>query len=247
MAKPKKKKTAAATEKKLANKKNQSAARKAAPRKKGGPGKVVAKKSLAKKPAGKKSAGKKPAAKKPAAKKTRAKQAQAGAVSPVNTGIVRLGLIIAHAKRDLAALHAQEIGRTHLPTAGDELSAIVGATEAATNAILDAVERIEKVTGTLPGDAAKAISLDVTAIYEACNFQDITGQRISKVVSVLKEVDATVVELLATLNLPQIDPSQVAALGSKPQRTGDAALLNGPQAPGGAPNQADIDALFDKV
>jgi chemotaxis protein CheZ len=232
VAKPKKKKTAAATEKKLANKKNQSAARKAAPRKKGGPGKVVAKKSLAKKPA---------------AKKTRAKQAQAGAVSPVNTGIVRLGLIIAHAKRDLAALHAQEIGRTHLPTAGDELSAIVGATEAATNAILDAVERIEKVTGTLPGDAAKAISLDVTAIYEACNFQDITGQRISKVVSVLKEVDATVVELLATLNLPQIDPSQVAALGSKPQRTGDAALLNGPQAPGGAPNQADIDALFDKV
>ena len=160
---------------------------------------------------------------------------------------MRLGLIIAHAKRDLAALHAQEIGRTHLPTAGDELSAIVGATEAATNAILDAVERIEKVTGTLPGDAAKAISLDVTAIYEACNFQDITGQRISKVVSVLKEVDATVVELLATLNLPQIDPSQVAALGSKPQRTGDAALLNGPQAPGGAPNQADIDALFDKV
>ena len=187
-----------------------------------------------------KSAAKKPVAKKPAAKRS-------AAASPVSTGIARLGLIIAHAKRDLAALQAQEIGRTHLPTAGDELSAIVGATESATNAILDAVERIEKAASAMPGEAAAAITKDVTAIYEACNFQDITGQRISKGVSVLKEVDTTVAELLATLNLPKVDLSQAPAVASKPQRTGDDALLNGPQAPGGAPNQADIDALFDKA
>ncbi|MCA3262722.1 MAG: protein phosphatase CheZ [Telmatospirillum sp.] len=190
----------------------------------------------------KKAASKKVGVRKPAAKKP-----QVASASPVHTGIARLGLIIAHAKRDLAALQAQEIGRTHLPTAGDELSAIVGATEAATNAILDAVERIEKTANTMPGDAAAAITQDVTAIYEACNFQDITGQRISKVVSVLKEVDATVAELLATLDLPKVDLSQAPALASKPQRTGDEALLNGPQSPGGAPNQADIDALFDKA
>jgi len=196
----------------------------------------------AKKPGAKKSVAKKPAGKKPVAKKRKA-----AAGSSVSKGIARLGLIIAHAKRDLAALRAQEIGRTHLPTAGDELSAIVGATESATNAILDAVERIEKTASAMPGDAAAAITQDVTAIYEACNFQDITGQRISKVVSVLKEVDTTVAELLATLNLPKIDPEQLAAVASKAQRTGDEALLNGPQAPGGAPNQADIDALFDKA
>ena len=51
----------------------------------------------------------------------------------------------------------------------------------------------------------------------------------------------------ATLNLPKLDLSQVSAAASKPKRTGDEALLNGPQAPGGAPNQADIDALFDKA
>jgi chemotaxis protein CheZ len=202
----------------------------------------VRKAAPAKKPAAKKSA-----AKKPSAKKLTAKKPKPAAASPVSTGIARLGLIIAHAKRDLAALQAQEIGRTHLPTAGDELSAIVGATESATNAILDAVERIEKTASAMPGDAAAAITQDVTAIYEACNFQDITGQRISKVVSVLKEVDTTVAELLATLNLPKIDLSQTPAVASKPQRTGDEALLNGPQAPGGAPNQADIDALFDKA
>jgi chemotaxis protein CheZ len=198
-------------------------------------------KAAAKVPARKPVLSKKPARKKSAAKKPR------GAVASVSTGVARLGLIIAHAKRDLAALQAQEIGRTHLPTAGDELSAIVGATESATNAILDAVERIEKAANAMPGNVAAAITQDVTAIYEACNFQDITGQRISKIVSVLKEVDTTVAELLATLNLPKADLSQASATAAKPQRTGDEALLNGPQAPGGTPNQTDIDALFDKA
>lgn len=237
MAKTNKKKKAAATKKAVVTKKpgRMQRAKKAAkaPARKLAPSKTPARK----KPLSKKSAAKKPAAKKP----------KAAAGSAVNSGIARLGLIIAHAKRDLAALQAQEIGRTHLPTAGDELSAIVGATESATNAILDAVERIEKTARAMPGDATAAITQDVTAIYEACNFQDITGQRISKVVSVLKEVDTTVAELLATLNLPKVDLSQVSAAASKPKRTGDEALLNGPQAPGGAPNQADIDALFDKA
>ncbi len=123
----------------------------------------------------------------------------------------------------------------------------VGGTEAATNAILDAVERIEKSANAVPGVAAAAIKLDVTAIYEACNFQDITGQRISKVVTVLKEIDTTVSELLATLNMPKVDLSQTQTIASKPPRSGDESLLNGPQAPGRAPNQADIDALFDKA
>jgi len=238
VAKSKKKNKAAATKKIVATKKTGPMPR----------AKAAAKASVRKPvPARKKPVAKKSAAKKPAAKKSPAKKTKKAAVSPVSTGIARLGLIIAHAKRDLAALQAQEIGRTHLPTAGDELSAIVGATESATNAILDAVERIEKAAGTMPGDAAATITTDVTAIYEACNFQDITGQRISKVVSVLKEVDSTVTELLATLNLPKVDLSQVSAISSKPKRTGDEALLNGPQAPGGAPNQADIDALFDKA
>jgi chemotaxis protein CheZ len=210
--------------------------------------KLIARKPAAKKPAPKQRTAKKLPAKKLPAKKAAAKKSMAaGEGGSVRTGIARLGLIIAHAKRDLAALQAQEIGRTHLPTAGDELSAIVGATENATNAILDAVERIEKMARDLPGEAAASITQEVTTIYEACNFQDITGQRISKVVSVLKAVDTTVAELLSTLHMPKIDLSQTSAGSAKPERTGDAALLNGPQAPGGAPNQADIDAMFDKA
>ncbi len=163
----------------------------------------------------------------------------------VAIGVEHLARIIAEAKRDLAALSAQDIRAKHLPTAGDELTAIVGATERATNAILDAVERIEKSANQAGGEHGASILADVTSIYEACNFQDITGQRISKIVSVLKEVDATVASLLESLNLPPVILNAGATAG--PSRTGDEALLNGPQMPDAAPNQADIDALFDKA
>jgi chemotaxis protein CheZ len=160
-------------------------------------------------------------------------------------GVEHLARIIADAKRDLAALSARDIRAKHLPTAGDELTAIVGATEAATHAILDAVERIEKTANATGGEAAGAILNDITSIYEACNFQDITGQRISKIVAVLQEVDKTVAGLLETMDLPAA--GAVGAPSADKSRTGEAALLNGPQMPDAAPNQADIDALFDKA
>ncbi len=166
-------------------------------------------------------------------------------VGNVAVGVEHLARIIAEAKRDLAALGAQDIRAKHLPTAGDELTAIVGATERATNAILDAVERIEKSANAAGGEPGAAILADVTAIYEACNFQDITGQRISKVVSVLKEVDQTVASLLESLNLPPVVLN--AGRSVTAAKSGEAALLNGPQMPDAAPNQADIDALFDKA
>lgn len=223
------------------------AERKPARRKRRSPPKATAKVRKAAK-AARPAKSRKPA-RKPARKIVR-KPARRAAKAPVQVanvavGVEHLARIIAEAKRDLAALSAQDIRAKHLPTAGDELTAIVGATERATNAILDAVERIEKSANAAGGEPATAILADVTAIYEACNFQDITGQRISKVVSVLKEVDQTVASLLESLNLPPVvlnaGKSETAA------RSGEAALLNGPQMPDAAPNQADIDALFDKA
>ncbi len=205
---------------------------------------VKARKAARAKPAKAKKAvaGKKPARRKPVVS---AKAKKGGPKPDIAVGVEHLARIIAEAKRDLAALSAQDIRAKHLPTAGDELTAIVGATERATNAILDAVERIEKSANLAGGEPAAAILADVTAIYEACNFQDITGQRISKIVSVLKEVDQTVAGLLDAMNLPAVVIN--AGASADASKTGEAALLNGPQMPDAAPNQADIDALFDKA
>ena len=38
----------------------------------------------------------------------------------------------------------------------------------------------------------------VTQIYEACSFQDITGQRITKVVTTLKAIEGKVAHIIST-------------------------------------------------
>lgn len=156
-------------------------------------------------------------------------------------GIATLARIMENARRDLAALQANDMRLRDLPGATDELSAVVVATEDATHSILDAVEGIEKIAGEVAAAHGDAIRDSVTRIYEACNFQDITGQRIAKVVGVLKDVDKTVLGLMEAFGIV-LDGQ--AAPSAAPVKTGEAALLNGPQLAGAAQDQAAIDALF---
>jgi chemotaxis protein CheZ len=197
--------------------------------------------------AGRKSKVKKPASK-PVSRRKPAPVKRAPANDDLRAGIATLARIMADARRDLAALQANDMRLRDLPGATDELSAVVAATESATNAILDAVEGIEKSAGTLAPEAGDPIRESVTRIYEACNFQDITGQRITKVVNVLKEVDRTVLGLMEAFGIV-LDPAQAKAIASAPAKAkgGEADLLNGPQMPGAAHDQASIDALFDKA
>jgi chemotaxis protein CheZ len=209
----------------------------------------AAKKAAPRKPAPKKLAPRKLAPKKPAPKRiARARAERAVAKDDLRAGIATLGRIMAEARRDLAALQANDMRQRDLPGATDELSAVVSATESATNAILDSVEAIEKIAGTLAPDAGDPIRDGVTRIYEACNFQDLTGQRISKVVNVLKEVDRTVLGLMDAFGIA-LDPAAARALASAPPKSkgGEADLLNGPQMPGAGQDQASVDALFDKA
>lgn len=156
-------------------------------------------------------------------------------------GIATLARIMEDARRDLAALQANDMRLRDLPGATDELSAVVAATEDATHSILDAVEGIETIAGELAAAQGDAIRNNVTRIYEACNFQDITGQRIAKVVGVLKDVDKTVLGLMEAFGIA-LDAK--AAPSAAPAKKGEAALLNGPQMAGVAHDQAAIDALF---
>lgn len=161
-------------------------------------------------------------------------------------GLVRF---IHSAKAEIAALRPDEIQQTHLPAATDELDAIVGATEEATGVILDAVEKIEAIAPQAPPEVAQELSNMVTRIYEACNFQDITGQRITKVVRTLKHIESKVAGLVmafgdemarANATTPEAEAEAPAAAGIVDEKD----LLNGPQLPSNATSQADIDALF---
>jgi len=145
-------------------------------------------------------------------------------------------------RSELAQLRSIEISHNHIPTATDELDAVVEETAKATGAIMDACEKIEKIAEGVPAPEGPELASVVTTIYEACSFQDITGQRISKVVKTLKNIETKVSEIVSAFGSMQA-PS-VAAPAKE-----DGGLLNGPQLKGPATAQEDIDKLlasFDK-
>ncbi|MBV8168305.1 MAG: protein phosphatase CheZ [Alphaproteobacteria bacterium] len=163
------------------------------------------------------------------------------------TELEQLGRFIQNARAEIAAVKPQEINAEAIPSATDELDAVVGATEEATGTILDACEQLEKASAGLPPEAAEAITNAVTAIYEACNFQDVTGQRITKVVKTLKHIEDRVSAMLRAFGdefAKHQQPAAPAAAAATPAKPTDADLLNGPQLPDDAKKQAEIDAIL---
>lgn len=179
-----------------------------------------------------------------------------GAFGAPDPGIVEelnaLSAFIEDAKTQIAAIRPEEIPDEHIPVATDELDAVVRATETATNAIMEAAELIEGVAEAVGGEHAETLSLAVTNIYEACSFQDITGQRIGKVVGALQEIEAKVETIVEKFGPDRAtrDRLKEARLAEKNEASIAAALpsdddlLQGPQLPENANSQDEIDALL---
>ncbi|MGF1631445.1 MAG: protein phosphatase CheZ [Kiloniellaceae bacterium] len=168
----------------------------------------------------------------------------------VYADIEALARYINTARAEIAELRPDDINSEHLPAATDELTAIVGSTEQATHTIFEAVESIETLTAKMEPEVAEQVSAAVTSIFEACGFQDITGQRITKVVTALQQIESKVDALLQAFG----DDIKVDGAPRSPQKKSktpsgaparpDEDLLNGPQLPENAISQDDIDALF---
>ncbi|MFC0407514.1 protein phosphatase CheZ [Roseomonas elaeocarpi] len=156
-----------------------------------------------------------------------------------------LGRTVAEAKAEIAALRVEDINGSHIPAATDELDAVVEHTATATNEILDVCETLEKLAPSLPAAAADTVGVAVTRIYEACSFQDITGQRIGKVVTALKEIERRVQQVTQRFGgQGQSAPPPSAVITAEAARTEGERLANGPQLPAAATSQAEIDALL---
>jgi chemotaxis protein CheZ len=142
-------------------------------------------------------------------------------------------------RAEIGAIKGSAAGDQLFGTTADELEEIVTETARAANRIMDAAETIEGVAGKLDPALAAPLTDAVTEIYEASAFQDITGQRITKVVRALQSMEAKLQSLASAFG-----PAEAAAPAAP---EGDAALLNGPQLPAGARSQDDIDALFETL
>ena len=144
---------------------------------------------------------------------------------------------------DLARIHDQIGQLVAVPAAatrnsGLELEAVVQATESAANTILEAAEAIQDWATCNSHDpgAKDAIVERVGSIFEACSFQDVTGQRIRRAIQHLQQVEG----MLETM-MPE---------GVKPESPREAVLIataaRTVETPsGGDLAQNDIDALLN--
>lgn len=169
---------------------------------------------------------------------------------------VELDLIhdaITRTKQEIAVLHGTSFSGEEMSKVTGELGAVVGGTEEATQQILEAAEAIDQAAAALGKIASPeqqaALSEDiqerVVSIFEACNFQDLTGQRISKVMNTMKFIEHHINVMMDIWG--GVDAIKVHAPAIIDTRVGDDRLLNGPKMDGddGHASQNDIDALFN--
>jgi len=125
----------------------------------------------------------------------------AESVDRIRFDLVEMAKAIARTKAEIAAIKPDGEQHGKFGEASEELDSIVGATEAATSDILAAAEHIQEVAWTLreqglETEVCDLIDAKATAVYTACSFQDLTGQRIRKVIQVLRYLEAEVCDLI---------------------------------------------------
>jgi chemotaxis regulatin CheY-phosphate phosphatase CheZ len=133
---------------------------------------------------------------------------------------------------------APRLHTAHLIRIDHELDAVVSSTEQASQKILAAAEEIDQLannlSAALKGKIEQGLAQDISdlviRIFEVCNFQDLTGQRITKVMTAIRSLEA------------QNAPAAPAA----PAPQAPAPYLHGPrlEADSGHVTQAEIDAMF---
>ncbi len=165
------------------------------------------------------------------------------AVQPAVTGeLTAIAKEISRMKEEISKLRANDMTGNRIPDAGRELDAIVEATEDATNIIMEAAEDIMSADTSDPDAYQELVSNKMIAIFEACTFQDITGQRISKVVETLRFIDERVTSFIAQLRIPE-DLEGTTEETDEDRRRREL-ILHGPQHAGEGVSQDDIDALL---
>jgi chemotaxis protein CheZ len=157
--------------------------------------------------------------------------------------------IITRNKRELSAL-INDGSERRMSRAAGELGAAVEGMETATQKILASAEAIDEcaraLASALTDDYHHGLAQDVqdhvVRVYEACNFQDLAGQRIGKVIATLMMVE----EQLAAMIERFQSGGGASRPAAEPHRKYAGDLINGPRLDGasGHVTQQDIDLMF---
>lgn len=169
----------------------------------------------------------------------------------LKTQLTELSDAIEQTKREIVALRPLDESDDRILAVSNELDQVVATMEQATENIIESAEAIDDQATSMraqaSGDAemqqAEELSDLVVKIFEACNFQDLTGQRITKVVNTLKFIEERVNSMMEIWGGEEGFAAVVPQ--DKAEADDDARLLNGPQDESTKIDQSQIDALFD--
>jgi chemotaxis protein CheZ len=129
-----------------------------------------------------------------------------------------------------------------IPDAALHLRDVLKTTEDATMTILHAANDIaSEVSGLKNAEKTQGIVMEnIGKIIESCSFQDISGQRIKRVLRLIDDLQSQL------MKLSQGNAGSVvhAVESHKAKSTGS--LLNGPQLSAHAPSQSEVDNMFAK-
>jgi chemotaxis protein CheZ len=155
-------------------------------------------------------------------------------------------------RRELASLHGGQ--EQNFASMAETLDDIVQNTEAASNTILESMESIDEMLGSLRNTGTPEvlavcdrINDRVNQVFEACSFQDLTGQRISRLVKALTFIEDRVNNMIKVWGRDEISKViDEVKQDSAPVKTEDEVLLHGPQSANAAISQNEVDKLFSQ-
>lgn len=153
-------------------------------------------------------------------------------------------------EHEISAVQQSDNETDRFQNASEQLSAITEITQKAADAIMESAEQSDANISALHSIVsdnleAEEILNQMTAntqrMYEACTFQDITGQRVSIIKDSLGYIEERMHSIAQLLDGGSPDSPKLDV----PGKTEDDKLLNGPQLEGEGLKQSDVDALFD--
>jgi len=159
--------------------------------------------------------------------------------------LVEMANSIVRTKAEIATIKPDADQHGKFGEATEELDSIVQATETATSEILAAAEQVQEIAWTLREQGLDPMVCDTldaraTEIYTACSFQDLTGQRTSKVIEVMRYLEGRINAMIDIWGLrgTMSAEAEVAAEASQ------ADVLSGPARPGYGLDQSGVDVVM---
>ena len=168
----------------------------------------------------------------------------------IKMDLADMAAAIEKTKREIAQIkHEDNDGAERFERASIELDAIVSQTESATGDILGAAEKIQEFAWTLREMGAdeencNALDMEATNIYMACSFQDLTGQRIRKIVDAMRYVERRINSMIDIWGFEAEGVEIDHMLHKEHDDRPDKHLLNGPALAGEGVDQNCIDDMF---